>query len=78
MVPAGPEEAEDNNSTVGDDKTIQREVNAPNSEGAVTWQNIALSIGAELLFKVRSEILQNLGYTTSAVSLQLDEQRASG
>jgi DNA polymerase eta len=35
----------------------------------ITWHDIALSIGAELMFKARNEILQTLGYTTSAVSI---------
>jgi DNA polymerase eta len=39
----------------------------------VTWQDVALSIGAELLFKARDEILRNLGYTTSAVSMRRSE-----
>lgn len=41
------------------------------AEEPITWQDIALSIGAELMFKARNEILQTLGYTTSAVSTKL-------
>ncbi|KAG8774998.1 DNA-directed DNA polymerase eta rad30 [Serendipita sp. 397] len=38
----------------------------PHQESPTTWHDIGLSIAAELLAKVRSEILQTLGYTTSA------------
>ncbi|KAG8838551.1 DNA-directed DNA polymerase eta rad30 [Serendipita sp. 405] len=39
----------------------------PHQESPTTWHDIGLSIAAELLAKVRNEILQTLGYTTSAV-----------
>ncbi|KZW03683.1 DNA/RNA polymerase [Exidia glandulosa HHB12029] len=35
-------------------------------EPAPTWHDVALSIGAELMAKVRKEVLERLGYTMSA------------
>lgn len=34
---------------------------------ATTWHDVALSIGAELMGKIREEVRVKLGYTTSAV-----------
>ena len=34
-----------------------------------TWHDVALSIAAELMDKIRAEVRMQLGYTTSAVSL---------
>lgn len=42
---------------------------------AVTWADVALSIGAELMFTARDEILQSLGYTTSAVRSSFVQSR---
>jgi DNA polymerase eta len=36
-------------------------------ESPTTWHDVALSIGAELMFSVRESIKEKLGYTTSAV-----------
>jgi len=69
-----PGAEEDGHGTSG---TSEADENEPPEEGEtkrskqlVTWQDVALSIGAELLFKARDEILRNLGYTTSAVSMR--------
>lgn len=37
----------------------------------VTWHDIALQIAAEMMHKVRVDIANELGYTTSAVSRSL-------
>lgn len=37
-------------------------------EHATTWHDIALSIAAELMEKIRADIYAKLGYSTSAVS----------
>ena len=36
-------------------------------EAACTWHDVALSIAAEMMAKIRQEVHQNLGYTMSAV-----------
>lgn len=36
-----------------------------------TWHDVALSIAAELMGKIRDDIRTKLGYTTSAVSVRL-------
>ncbi|KAG6328300.1 hypothetical protein ID866_10789 [Astraeus odoratus] len=43
---------------------------APNYEDyhKTTWHDVALSIGAELMSRVREEVCKQLGYTTSALS----------
>lgn len=35
-----------------------------------TWHDVALSIAAELMDKIRAEVRMQLGYTTSAVSFR--------
>lgn len=35
----------------------------------LTWHDVALSIGAELMMRIREDIRSKLGYTTSAVSV---------
>lgn len=37
-------------------------------DGDPTWHDVALSIAAELMRKIREDIHSKLGYTTSAVS----------
>ena len=44
---------------------------ADGEEGTLrTWHDVALSIAAELMDKIRAEVRIQLGYTTSAVSLR--------
>lgn len=44
---------------------------ADGEEGPLrTWHDVALSIAAELMNKIRAEVRLQLGYTTSAVSLR--------
>jgi DNA polymerase eta len=38
-----------------------------------TWHDVALSIAAELMQTARQEVLEKLGYSTSAVSIRTDE-----
>ena len=38
-----------------------------------TWHDVALSIAAELMQNARQEVLNKLGYSTSAVSIRTDE-----
>jgi DNA polymerase eta len=38
------------------------------ADGGPTWHDVALSIAAELMRKIREDIHSKLGYTTSAVS----------
>lgn len=39
-------------------------------EPAPTWHDVALSIAAELMDKIRGDVREQLGYTTSAVCLR--------
>ncbi|KAL0954665.1 hypothetical protein HGRIS_003615 [Hohenbuehelia grisea] len=48
-------------SAVGD-----RESPCPSEPHAVTWHDVALSIGAELMQRVRDDVRTKLGYSTSA------------
>ena len=71
---AGPDEPSSDapdQAEVGNHSPKKERTRKPNQ--SVTWSDVALSIGAELLFKVREEILQQLGYTTSAVSMLFTE-----
>jgi len=38
-----------------------------------TWHDVALSIAAELMQKARQEVLEKLGYSTSAVGVSIGE-----
>lgn len=44
-------------------------VNEDNEDEPRTWHDVALSIAAELMDKIRAEVRTQLGYTTSAVSV---------
>jgi DNA polymerase eta len=74
LVPSAEEDNQDSSDApAADEKDIEDKIlpeggKVEKSKQPVTWQDVALSIGGELLFKARNEILQNLGYTTSAVS----------
>lgn len=60
---------QDDTASEGDHQSTEALKEAPQNESSlITWQDVALSIGAELMYKVRTEILETLGYTTSAVS----------
>ena len=55
---------------------LQHEKQLTTSDGSIghpeepaTWHDVALSIGSELMTKARQEVLQRLGYSTSAVGL---------
>ena len=39
------------------------------SDDSTTWHDVALSIAAELMLRIREEIRAKLGYTTSAVGV---------
>lgn len=58
--------AEDQKSNVSeptDDEEVVEE-----DESLTTWHDVALSIAAELMLRIREDIRTKLGYTTSAVS----------
>jgi DNA polymerase eta len=74
LVPGAEEEQDGTpNTPEADEDKLPGEREPKKSNQLVTWQDVALSIGAELLFKARDEILRNLGYTTSAVSMRRSE-----
>lgn len=61
-------EASENNgesSTNVDGSTNEGEVGE--GDGFTTWHDVALSIAAEMMEKIRDEVRTKLGYTTSAV-----------
>ena len=68
LVPGAEED--DNGTSNTPEANENRSPEEGETKQLVTWQDVALSIGAELLFKARDEILRNLGYTTSAVSMR--------
>lgn len=43
-----------------------------------TWHDVALSIAAEFMDKIRAEVRIQLGYTTSAVGFRVTVFRGSG
>ncbi|KAG6850700.1 hypothetical protein H0H93_009858 [Arthromyces matolae] len=45
-------------------------LDVPDSEPAITWHDIALSIGAELMSSARRQVHEELGYSTSASILK--------
>ncbi|KAH0833270.1 hypothetical protein J3R83DRAFT_12334 [Lanmaoa asiatica] len=47
------------------------EIQFAEDDGACTWHDVALSIAAELMAKIRESIHENLGYTMSAVRFAL-------
>ncbi|KAF8340287.1 uncharacterized protein EI90DRAFT_3035084 [Cantharellus anzutake] len=46
-------------------EVMRNESNASTSKHPVTWHDIALGIGAEIMLKMRTEVKEKLGYTTS-------------
>ena len=51
-----------------DDGSAASEGAEDTSDPSPTWHDVALSIAAELMAKIRKDIYAKLGYTTSAVS----------
>lgn len=68
LIPTHPEEPED----VGD--AAPDEANAATPIECTTWHDVALSIAAELMGKIRSDIFAKLGYSTSAVCICSPQQ----
>ena len=48
------------------------EVHDIEEDEVTTWHDVALSLAAELMMRIREDIRSKLGYTTSAVSTQFD------
>ena len=57
LVPIQSDESGDNENPQSEDLDVPP-----------TWHDVALSIAAELMGKIRSDIYTTLGYSTSAVS----------
>lgn len=51
--------------------SIEEEEGVDEDDAATTWHDVALSIAAELMGKIRHDIYTKLGYSTSAVSVYL-------
>lgn len=62
--PNSPADDSEPSTRVSDD---EREVHREDDE-FTTWHDVALSVAAELMEKIRGEVRTQLGYTTSAVS----------
>lgn len=68
MVPINPllgPFADNTNTSISDDG-LEDEIRKGDDE-LTTWHDVALSIAAELMEKIRGEVRTQLGYTTSAV-----------
>jgi len=68
LVPVSPKDDDtDNtgepNTSVHDDPELE--------EPPITWHDIALSIGAEMMQRARDQVRTKLGYSTSAVRVSL-------
>ena len=72
--PEKPGDTDDTNTAAGEDDKRKPEDAEETEEGleagddSCTWHDVALSIAAELMAKIRHDIHTKLGYTTSAVS----------
>ena len=64
LIPVYPESKDDA-------ATESSEQSPPRAEPPATWHDVALSIGAELMNKLRSTVKDTFGYTMSAVSLAI-------
>lgn len=65
LIPVNPHSDED---TAASDKDKDTKIEHARDEDQCTWHDIALSIAAELMGKVREHVRVTLGYSTSAVS----------
>ena len=63
LIPVDPP-PEDSDSADKIGKDVDEDEDEPR-----TWHDVALSIGAELMDKIRAEVRTQLGYNTSAVSV---------
>lgn len=50
------------------DKPPDADDSVQEDDGYTTWHDVALAIAAELMGKIRKDVHEKLGYTTSAVS----------
>lgn len=48
---------------------IEENIGSSKNDESNTWHDVALSIAAELMEKIRDEVRTKLGYTTSAVGI---------
>lgn len=68
LIPVDPP-SED--QAVGPPHATGTNLEVADGEGTLrTWHDVALSIAAELMDKIRAEVRMQLGYTTSAVSFR--------
>lgn len=65
-VPVAREGTQDEDESESDDHD--------GDDDMTTWHDVALSIAAEQMDKVRAEVRGSLGYTTSAVCIHLVDQ----
>ena len=77
MIPVVPLPKEPEHAAMNDDaKDVSDKEAEEDIEGvqedddSTTWHDIALSIAAEFIAKLRHDIFNKLGYSTSAVSLR--------
>lgn len=67
LIPVYPESKEDAAAGTDEAPVLQ-------PEPATTWHDVALSIGAELMNKLRNTVKETLGYTMSAVCMLVISQ----
>jgi DNA polymerase eta len=65
LIPIDPSSSESSSGSDHNEDQAQLE------NSVTTWHDVALSIAAEMMAKVRTEIYEKLGYSTSAVWLTI-------
>jgi DNA polymerase eta len=68
LVPINTDDETETDDPPQDSPSTTKPEPAKQGPPPVTWHDIALSIGGELMFRARDKIFNTLGYTTSAVS----------
>ena len=63
-----PGDAGDEEEVVEVSKPVDEDSSVEEDDELTTWHDVALSIAAELMLRIREDIRTKLGYTTSAVS----------
>jgi DNA polymerase eta len=67
LVPLQPSH-QDNNRGSGEDDDNSENGRYDEDDARTTWHDVALSIAAEMMNRIRGDIKKKIGYTTTAVS----------
>jgi DNA polymerase eta len=71
LIPVGPPLE---NSALAHDTGMDAEAKVDGDDAPRTWHDVALSIAAEFMDKIRAEVRTQLGYTTSAVCILITKR----